>query len=88
MFNSRTITTHILRGAIGFGALILALVYAPQLGWWSLLLFGIALFSFRGCPLCWTVGLIETVLYRRRSASCPDGSCANRTKPELRTNAE
>jgi len=48
MFKSRTLVAHILRGAVGFGMLALALLYAPQLGWWSVLPFGAALLSLRG----------------------------------------
>lgn len=29
--------------------------------------------------MCWTAGLVETVLDRKSRASCPDGSCGNPT---------
>ncbi len=76
MFKSRTVTGHIVRGALGFGFLALALLYAEPLGWWALAPVGAALVLFRGCPLCWTMGLVETVISRKGGAGCIDGSCA------------
>jgi hypothetical protein len=40
----------------------------------------VALLAFRGCPMCWTLGLVETVIARVQGrpskASCVEGSCA------------
>jgi hypothetical protein len=55
--------------------------YSASLGWWALAPLAAAVACFRGCPMCWTVGLIETVLARKTgggpiSRTCIDGSCA------------
>ena len=63
-----------MRGILGFGFLAITLNYAAEWGWWALLPAGAALACFRGCPLCWTVGLVETALHRKTGA-CVDGSC-------------
>ncbi|HVZ29830.1 MAG TPA: hypothetical protein VG839_05520 [Asticcacaulis sp.] len=65
MFASKSITEHLVRGAIGIGAAIGAL-YSFALGTlWSLVvasaLLLIALVAWRGCPMCWTMGLWQTV---------------------------
>ncbi len=78
-FGSRSVTMHLLRGLFGFALLGIALAFASQLGWWTILPVVAALVLFRGCPTCWTAGLIETVLRRRKKGgeqSCVDGSCA------------
>jgi len=76
MFASRGITEHVARGLVGFGSLALAAVY-PLL---SLLLIPVALVALRGCPMCWTMGLVETVLAKATGRStdglCLDGTCA------------
>ena len=71
MFKNRRVAIHILRGMVGFGLLAVGLRYATVLGWWTVAPLAGALFVFRGCPMCWTVGLVETVLHRQvRSGSC------------------
>jgi hypothetical protein len=78
MFASRTLTEHLLRGIVGIGAMIGAVAFAP-LGWASLLLVPVGLVALRGCPMCWTIGLVQTVWARVRGESAPDacldGSC-------------
>ncbi len=78
MFKSRSVALHLFRGALGFGLLAIALLYPSKLGWWALTLIAGALVSFRGCPMCWTVGLMETLLHRKTNAVCADGSCAGK----------
>jgi hypothetical protein len=75
MFKSRSVVEHIIRGALGFGLLTVGLIYAPVLGWWTVALLAGALLSFRGCPMCWIAGLVETVLHRKARKGCIDGSC-------------
>jgi hypothetical protein len=77
LLGSRSVVGHIVRGIAGAGFLTVALQYGPVLGWWALAPGAAALVCFRGCPMCWTVGLIETVLDRKTRAVCVDGSCAN-----------
>ena len=68
MFASRTLIEHILRGAVGIGALWLAVTIAATHPLWSLALGALVLLAFRGCPICWTIGLLETAgqHWRRR----------------------
>ena len=74
-FRSPTIVVHILRGILGMGFLYLALHYGAALGWWVLAPLALALLFLGGCPMCWTVGLIDTVLRRKTAGNCVDGSC-------------
>ena len=61
VFASASLTAHLIRG--GVAAAALAAAYAAQasspLG--SLALGIVALVALRGCPVCWTVGLVETL---------------------------
>jgi hypothetical protein len=66
MFASKTLIEHALRGAIGIGALWYAVAIAETHPWASLALGALVLVAFRGCPICWTIGLFETA---RRHAS-------------------
>ena len=75
VFKSRTILGHLAKGVFGFGLLAIVLLYAPVLGWWTVLPAIGALVLFRGCPMCWAMGLIETVLDRKSGSSCAGGSC-------------
>jgi hypothetical protein len=81
MFASRSLTEHLLRGASGIAALALALQLMPQHPWAMVPLLALALLALRGCPMCWTLGLVETVVAKVRgkpSSGCSDGSCAPR----------
>jgi hypothetical protein len=75
MFGSGSVVEHIIRGVLGFGLLGVGLLYSPVLGWWTLAPLAGALMCFRGCPLCWTAVLVETVLHRKAQKVCINGSC-------------
>jgi len=60
MFASKTLIEHVLRGAVGIGALCCAVAIAEIHPWASLALAALVLVVFRGCPVCWTIGLFET----------------------------
>jgi len=62
LFASNTLTEHLLRGAVGIGALIWAVSIAREHPVASLGLGLLTLVALRGCPTCWTIGLVETVL--------------------------
>ena len=73
MFGSKTLTVHLLRGAVGLASLWGAfqmydthLLTAIGLGLTTLV-------AFRGCPTCWTMGLIETTIatFRKRGPGHP-----------------
>ena len=71
MFASPTITQHLIRGLAGIGALWAALEIAPFHPWSSLCLGVAMLVAFRGCPICWSIGLAETVHRRLTSRREP-----------------
>jgi len=66
MFASNTLLEHSLRGAVGIGALWYAVTIAATHPLGSLALGALALLAFRGCPICWTIGLLETASQRWR----------------------
>ncbi|WP_234386572.1 hypothetical protein [Streptomyces sp. ERV7] len=74
-FASVSVPRHLARGAIGFGALAGSLALLPVVGPMSLLLAPVGLIALRGCPMCWTIGLLETVSAGRLRRSCADGRC-------------
>ena len=71
MFASDTLSEHILRGAIGIGALWIAVAITEAHPWGSLALGGLVLLAFRGCPICWSIGLFETASRIWRSRHLP-----------------
>ncbi|PKV83276.1 hypothetical protein [Streptomyces sp. TLI_146] len=81
-FASGTVPRHLARGAVGFGALAGSLALLPVVGLASLLLAPVGLIALRGCPMCWAIGLVETVSAGRLRRSCTEGSCnLTRAKP-------
>jgi hypothetical protein len=60
-FASKTLARHALRGGVAIGAIALAI----ELNHDQPLLAGVAgiaaLIALRGCPMCWIVGLLETL---------------------------
>jgi hypothetical protein len=61
-FGSKTIRVHILKGLLGFVALYVALSTMHRTIWPSLVLLPVVLYLLKGCPMCWTMGLIETIV--------------------------
>lgn len=74
-FASASLTRHLIRGVVGFGALIASIGLVPVYGPVSLLLAPVGLLALRGCPMCWIIGLIETLSMGRLKRTCADGSC-------------
>ena len=76
MFASGTLVEHLARGLAAVLAIMTAAtVPAIAPAWISMpaivLLGGSALVLLRGCPMCWTIGLVETLSGRRPScATC------------------
>ena len=65
LFGSRSVTAHLARGVVAATAAGSAL---PNLSAHPVLALGgfaVAIIAMRGCPMCWTVGLFETILRRR-----------------------
>ena len=75
-FASRSVPRHLLRGGLGFGSLIGAFALIPLVGLWSLALLPLGVLALRGCPMCWIVGLMETVSRGRLRRECVDGVCS------------
>jgi hypothetical protein len=61
-FGSRTIRLHLLKGFLGLAALYGSLSTMNRTLWPSLVLIPLVLYLLKGCPTCWTIGLIETVV--------------------------
>jgi hypothetical protein len=63
------------RGVIGFGLIIGAIVLVPVIGPAVLSAAPLGLIAFRGCPVCWMIGLAQTVSRGRLEGACVDGVC-------------
>jgi hypothetical protein len=83
MFASRSLAEHLARGVVGLGTFAAAMPLAPSHPW-ALALLPLAFVALRGCPMCWTMGLVETVVAKLRGkdarSSCTDGRCAIEAK--------
>jgi hypothetical protein len=78
VFGTQSLGGHLLRGAVAFGLLYAAVQGQQQ---HPLLAMGgglLALLVLRGCPICWAIGLVETVRQRFTSSAGPHPS-----KPDL-----
>ncbi|MFJ2823452.1 hypothetical protein ACIO7M_20360 [Streptomyces toxytricini] len=74
-YASASLPRHLARGAVGFGSLIGGTALAFTVGPAALLLLPVGLVALRGCPMCWTIGLVQTVSRGRLRRSCEDGRC-------------
>ena len=74
MFASKTLTGHLARGGIGLGAFALCGTLLPHHPVLALLTIPIELFALRGCPMCWTIGLFETLGAKVRGRAARDSS--------------
>ena len=60
-FASKSVAAHLLRGAAAAALLTCAFAIGAEYPIRSVIAGLGALVLLRGCPMCWTVGLIETV---------------------------
>jgi hypothetical protein len=67
---SGSIREHLFRGAAGLIAAVVAIVLASVVGPVSLVLLPLTAVAWRGCPTCWTVGLLGTLADARARRSC------------------
>ena len=74
-FASASLPRHLVRGVVGFGALVASVALIPLVGLGGLLLAPVGLLALRGCPTCWAIGLIQTISMGRVRRSCVDGRC-------------
>ncbi len=60
-FASRSITEHLLRGALGLAGILFALKLGSSKPIVLVALVLGSLFALRGCPMCWVAGLFGTL---------------------------
>ncbi len=80
MFKSKSIGIHLLRGLSGFSLLAFALSGRLPV-WAAILLAGCGVFALRGCPMCWAVGLVETVFNKIGAAKSRGLACSLPARP-------
>ena len=69
MFGSAFLGAHLMRGAAAAALLAFAIVQQTAHPWASLSAGIAALVALRGCPMCWTVGLVETLAQGRSDST-------------------
>jgi hypothetical protein len=67
---SGSVREHLFRGAVGLAAAMLAVVLIAVVGPISLVLLLLTAVAWRGCPTCWTVGLLSTLADDRARRGC------------------
>ncbi|MES2512223.1 MAG: hypothetical protein V4625_20020 [Pseudomonadota bacterium] len=74
LFASRTLSGHLVRGAVAF-ALLFAAIKEQETSPALAVLAGLAaLLVMRGCPVCWAIGLLETLQQKIRKPQADTGS--------------
>ncbi len=66
LFATQTLSGHLIRGGAAFALLYAAISQQHAHPGWSVLAGLLALVAMRGCPACWTIGLVETIQQRLR----------------------
>ena len=64
MFASTTIAAHLLRGVIAAALIAWAWLHQSSNPAFAVAAGALAVAAMRGCPLCWTLGLLETISER------------------------
>ena len=64
MFASTTIAAHLLRGVIAAALIAWALLHQSSNPAFAVAAGVLAVAALRGCPLCWSLGLLETISER------------------------
>ena len=67
---SGSVRAHLFRGVVGLLAAVLAIALFTVVGPVSLLLLAVTALAWRGCPTCWTVGLMSTLADDRARRGC------------------
>jgi hypothetical protein len=67
---SSSLRAHLLRGLAGLVVGVAAIYLVSVVGAISLLLLTFTAAAWRGCPTCWTVGLIGTMADARERRGC------------------
>ena len=77
MFASKTVAAHLVRGVIAAALIAWALLHQSSDPVFAVAAGVVAMVAMRGCPLCWTLGLVETIGERiRRGHTSSPGSCS------------
>ena len=66
MFASKTIAAHLSRGVIAAALITWAWLHQSSNPPFAVAAGVLAVAAMRGCPLCWTLGLLETIGERIR----------------------
>jgi len=64
MFASTTIAAHLLRGVVAAALIAWAFLHQSSNPAFAVAAGVLAVAAMRGCPLCWTLGLLETISER------------------------
>ena len=70
MFTSTSLKAHLTRGGIGIAFLVGAFFTLPPHPLFAISLAVIGLIALRGCPMCWTLGLIAKLSHRKECTRC------------------
>jgi hypothetical protein len=87
MFGSAFLGAHLMRGAAAAALLAWAIVHQTAHPWLSLGAGVAALVALRGCPMCWTVGLVETLSQGRRDSTIRYDEADDRDRVASRVHA-
>jgi hypothetical protein len=74
MFASKTIAAHLMRGVMAAPLIAWALLHQSTDSVFAVAAGAVAMVAMRGCPLCWTVGLVEIIA---KSISVRRDTCAS-----------
>ena len=66
MFASRTVVAHLLRGVVAAVLIGWALTSDSSNPALAIAALALAVVAMRGCPMCWTLGLVETIGQRMK----------------------
>jgi hypothetical protein len=61
LFASKSVGAHVVRGAVAAVLIGWAVVYQTSHPVFAIGALVVAVVAMRGCPMCWTVGLFETI---------------------------
>ena len=84
LFATETLRGHVIRGALAFALFYIAIKQQHLHPVASSLAGLLALVVMRGCPVCWTIGLAETIRQRHevtRSRGVPPNPSLQATAP-------
>lgn len=66
MFASKTPAAHMVRGVVAAALIVWAVLHQASSPAFAAAAVVLAVVAMRGCPLCWTMGLVETIGERMR----------------------